>query len=184
MKTENRDKRIRLLLQLLTVLYGLSLVYLFYRQTQWTDGSVFESDLPAHIKMVIVDGWYYSLTAFVYRLLYFLPFADQAIAVFLALCSILSVYMTAALLQELVMGKQSSGTGQRMVRNQNLRLLTGLLLSFAMPCYIRGIADGRYIGMESSAIWHNSTYLVMKWLGLLSLLLSLAFVAMAATSLR
>jgi len=43
-------------------------------------------------------------------------------------------------------------------------------LNLVMPCYVRGIADGRYIGMESASIWHNSTYIVMKMMGLLCVL--------------
>ncbi|MGN0413720.1 MAG: hypothetical protein ACI4FV_11875, partial [Lachnospiraceae bacterium] len=39
------------------LLYGISMVYLFYKQTQWVDGSVYESDLPAHINMIVEDGW-------------------------------------------------------------------------------------------------------------------------------
>jgi hypothetical protein len=45
-----------------------------------------------------------------------------------------------------------------------------LLLNIVMPCYIRGLSDGRYMGMHASSIWHNSTYLMMKWLGLWTIL--------------
>ena len=49
------------------ILYGISMVFLFYRQAGWTGGAVYESDLPAHIRMIVEDGWYYSLTAFIYQ---------------------------------------------------------------------------------------------------------------------
>lgn len=173
-RNENKaDVYGQIALHALILLYGISMVYLYYKQTQWTDGSVFESDLPAHIKMVIVDGWYYSLTAFVYKILYFLPFADMAIAVFLSLCSIASIYATAWLVfvvqqekSDMLSKEKTNGIWQK----KSTYLLIGILLNIVMPCYIKGLTDGRYIGMESASIWHNSTYIVMKWLGILSLL--------------
>lgn len=153
------------------VLYGLSMVFLFYKQTGWSGGAVYESDLPVHIRMIIEDGWYYSLTAFVYQALYQIPFVlpdgapfgNLAIAVFLGLCGTVSVYLTACLLRE----------AQKTREERSLsawHLLGGLLLNLVMPCYIRGVADGRYIGMESASIWHNSTYIVMKMAGLFCIL--------------
>lgn len=153
------------------ILYGLSMVFLFYKQTGWSGGAVYESDLPVHIRMIIEDGWYYSLTAFVYQALYQIPFVlpdgapfgNLAIAVFLGLCGTVSVYLTAYLLRDL----QGNRRGNALTA---WHLSGGLLLNLVMPCYIRGIADGRYIGMESASIWHNSTYIVMKMMGLFCIL--------------
>lgn len=149
------------------LLYTISSAYLYYRQTQWKQGSVFESDLPAHIKMVIVDGWYYSLTALVYRFLYLFPGRSILIAVFLAACTAAAVLLTAYGFYTLL--PQSKHKNER--AEKNLSLAAGLILNLVMPCYIRGLTDGRYIGMESASVWHNSTYIVMKWLGVICLLL-------------
>lgn len=149
---------------ILIAAYGFSMVFLFYRQIMWNGGAVYESDLPAHIRMSVVDRWYYSLTAVVYQLLYLLPapFCHLATAVFLALCGVVTVCLTAVLLRDMGSGRTAELTA--------FHLLGGLILNLVMPCYIRGIADGRYIGMESASIWHNSTYIVMKMTGLLCIL--------------
>lgn len=149
-------------MNILIGIYGLSMVYLFYRQTLWNGGAVYESDLPAHIRMSVVDGWYYSLTAIIYQIFYLLPtpFANLAVAVFLAACGMVSVYLTALLLKNM----------QAEEKLNVFHLLGGLILNLVMPCYIKGIADGRYIGMESASIWHNSTYIVMKMAGIFCIL--------------
>ena len=166
-----------ILVHLAIIFYGLSACYLYYRQTLWTGGAVFESDLPVHIRMVIVDGWYYSLTALVYKLLYFLPDGNLAIAIFLAGCTMASVYATTVLLQVL-RGFFANEAKEELqlfmnVRRQNLYLFGGLALNFVMPCYVTGFSDGRYIGMQSASIWHNSTYIVMKPLAVVCVILYL-----------
>lgn len=162
------------ILHILIFAYGLSMVFLFYKQTGWSGGAVYESDLPVHIRMIVEDGWYYSLTAFVYKAFYTVPvtlpggalFGDAAVAVFLALCGVASVYLTAVLLRDM---EKAPAAGEKGVPLELTawHLLGGLILNLVMPCYVRGIADGRYIGMESASIWHNSTYIVMKMMGLL-----------------
>ena len=166
---QNNNRIGKAVLHVIIALYGLSMIFLFYKQAGWSGGAVYESDLPAHIKMIVEDGWYYSLTALIYQAFYRIPFTlsdgapfgNLGIAVFLALCGLLSVYLTAFLLRE-IQGRSGELT--------TLHLLGGLVLNFVMPCYVRGIADGRYIGMESASIWHNSTYIVMKMTGLLCVL--------------
>ncbi len=178
MLSMNFDKKSKAMAHILTTFYGLSMVYLFYRQTLWSGGAVYESDLPAHIQMSVVDGWYYSLTAFAYRAFYLLPepFANLGIAVFLALCGVASVYLTAFLLRDMQSDQAKSlggGEDAGWRRKKSLtagNLFGGLLLNLVMPCYIKGLSDGRYIGMESASIWHNSTYIVMKMTGLFCIL--------------
>ncbi len=155
--TGRMERLLKVTFYVLLAVYAISLCFMFYRQTQWTGGAVYESDLPAHISMVIEDGWYYSLSALVYRLLYFLPWPSAAIAVFLTGCQVLSVLLGGKLLN-------------RFLHRDSLANAASLVLNFVMPCYLRGVADGRYIGMQSSAIWHNSTYIVMKPLALLTLI--------------
>ena len=35
------------------IFYGFSMIFLFYKQTGWSGGAVYESDLPVHIRMII-----------------------------------------------------------------------------------------------------------------------------------
>lgn len=174
---QRQNTLISLFLHMAIIAYGACSCFLYYRQTLWTDGAVYESDLPAHIRMVIEDGWYYSLTAGIYKILYFLPSPNLAIAIFLAAATTGAVYASAALLSTLsgLMPKESpqkASVSDARIR-KNLCLLGGLILNLVMPCFIKGFSDGRYIGMQSANIWHNSTYLVMKPLAVLCVILYL-----------
>ncbi len=172
-KRERKSIVLFIMLHMTILLYGVSMVYLFYKQTQWTDGAVFESDLPVHIRMIIEDGWYYSLTAFVYRFCYMLPFGDLAVSLFLSFCGTLSVYLTALLVKRLLRPAEDKA-----LFFDDKALAAGLILNLVMPCYIKGIADGRYIGMESASIWHNSTYIVMKAVALICMLYYLKWMSL------
>jgi len=165
-KVLSKKNCIKICTYVLIALYGISALFLYYKQTQWVDGAVYESDLPAHIQMIIEDGWYYSLTAFLYKALYSIGNGSVAIACFLALCTVGSVFLTYILLQKISILQKNS----RKMENVFFLLLS-LILNVVMPCYVRGLSDGRYIGMESGNIWHNSTYLVMKPLALICLIL-------------
>jgi len=172
---ETKWNFIRYAIYLLVVLYGISAAFLYYKQTQWTGGAVYESDLPAHIKMIIVDGWYYSLTAFVYKALYLFKNGALAIAVFLAVCTVVAVWMTYILMLKLCEKYVCLKNGNEMQTDKGklkcVLLLGAFFINIVMPCYIRGLSDGRYIGMESANIWHNSTYIVMKPLALICIIL-------------
>ncbi|MBR6380806.1 MAG: hypothetical protein IKS07_03905 [Lachnospiraceae bacterium] len=151
--------------------YSLGAFFLYYNQAV-TETPAYESDLPAHIRMAVEDGWAYSLTAFFYRIFYAgQPGGNRGAvltALFLMLATVASVFLTALLLHELPAGKRAR------LRDLSMEeLFAGLLCNLVMPCFVTGIADGRYIGMQSASIWHNSTYLVMKPLGLLCLILYL-----------
>ncbi len=143
---------------LLLIYTGLC-IFLYYKFMGWTEGSVYESDLPAHISLAVDDGLIYSLISLIIiglhksGTLLILP-------VLLGLFAALSVFFTAELLHEI--------TDEKL--DPNLSILLALLLNIVMPCYIKGLSDGRYMGMHSSSIWHNSTYLMMKWLGLWTIL--------------
>ncbi len=152
----------RIAAPVLTVLYTALCIFLYYKYMGWTEGSVYESDLPAHISLAVDDGLIYSLISLIIiglsksGTLIVLP-------VLLGLFAALSVFFTAELIIEITDKKT----------NPNAAVLLALLLNIVMPCYIRGLSDGRYMGMHASSIWHNSTYLMMKWLGLWTILVYL-----------
>ncbi|MCR5031449.1 MAG: hypothetical protein K6A92_01155 [Lachnospiraceae bacterium] len=162
MRTDLRKKAALVFSHFTIFLYGAAALYLYVRQSQWVDGAVYESDLPAHISMAQEDGGIYSLTSLLYRLLAPLPYGTFCIALFLALCTVGAVYAAAALIREL--------SGERNYP-EGFYELAGLIVNLVMPCYIKGFADGRYIGMQSPSVWHNSTYIAMKFPALLSLLI-------------
>ncbi len=152
-----KKKASRAAVHALTALYGLVCLWLFYRQST-ADLTVagpipFESDLPLHISMIIEDGWYYSFTAYAYRLLYVLFGGTTAgIALFLGICAWATVYLTERLVCRL--GKY----GER----SWFTLSLALSLNFVMPVYIRAVGEYRYVSYQSGNIWHNSTYICMR----------------------
>ena len=143
----------------LLVVYSALCIFLYYKFMGWTEGSVYESDLPAHISLAVDDGLIYSLISFI-----IIGLAKsgtlELLPILLGLFAALSVFFTAELLIEVSDRKIDS----------NIAIILALLLNIVMPCYIKGLSDGRYMGMHASSIWHNSTYLMMKWLGLWTVL--------------
>ena len=157
-----RHPAIRITVSMLILIYTGACIFLYVKFMGWTSGSVYESDLPAHISLAVDDGLIYSLISFILiglsrlHLMGILPFI-------LGLFAFLSVFFTQKLLMEV--------TDRRL--NPDLAALAALFLNLVMPCYIKGLADGRYMGMHTSSIWHNSTYLMMKWMGLWTILIYL-----------
>lgn len=142
---------------LLLTIYGIACVYLYYMQSNHMEGQYFESDLPYHINMAM-DGWGYSLTAILYKLLGFVPGTNLWIAIVLALCTVGAILATYYVLKPYLQSKL-------------VRMAIASASGLAMPFFIRGIQHTRYIGYQSPSIWHNSTYIVMKLLAVITLFL-------------
>lgn len=154
----------RVPLHVLTAVYGAACLWLYYRQSVAglsVEGSTpFQSDLPLHISMVIEDNWYYSFTAYAYRLLHLLfGGGTVGIAAFLALVSVATIYGTEILVCRLAGKKEKSW----------VTLLLALSLNFVMPVYVRFVGEFRYVSYQSANVWHNSTYLCMKLVAILAL---------------
>lgn len=147
-----------------TILYGLACLYLYYKQSiQPLDynNRVFQSDLPYHISMIIDDGWYYSFTAYVYQVLYFLAGKSTClIAAFLAVVSVWTVLLTEKLLRELL-GKKE---------RDSLTLGGAIMLNMVMPFFLEWAGQYRYVSYQSGNLWHNSTYLCMRLFSVASIL--------------
>lgn len=152
------------LLWVLTAVYGVSCLYLYYMQSIQPldyDNRYYQSDLPYHISMIVDDGWYYSFTAYAYQLFYVLAGKGTAlIAVFLAAVSVGCVVLTERLLRIF--------TGQE--RLDSLTLGGALLLNMVMPFFFQWAGQYRYVSYQSGNIWHNSTYLCMKLCAIAALL--------------
>lgn len=151
---EKKNIIIQIVFWIATILYGLFCLYIYYNQSiQPLDESnrYFQSDLPYHISMIVDDGWYYSLTAYAYILLYRIAGNTTiGIAIFLALVSVATILLTEKLLGVL-------GIQDKMVTCGG-----ALVLNLIMPFYIRWAGAYRYVSYQSPNIWHNSTYQCMK----------------------
>ena len=153
----SKDKIGTIFLVILNLIYGGLLVYLQYNQIFFEKGKPFESDLPLHINMAVVDNWYYSFTAFVYVFFYKLPYSNMLVAVFLAVCEVLTVYGTYLLLNEV-------WKKYELKINSFWTLLSATSLNFVMAFFVRAVNSKHYIGYQNASIWHNSTYICMKLL--------------------
>lgn len=158
---EKQDNRLRCMVIIAIVIYGICCAYLYYKQCFFVDGQPFESDLPFHISMAVDDHWFYSLTAIFYQIFYLTPFGAVLTAVFLTLVTIATIFATNALLQQLTEGKYPRG----------LMLFFAFSCNVLMPFFLEWAHFQRYIGYQSASIWHNSTYICMKLLSVWMLLL-------------
>lgn len=155
---ERAERAVQLLLVVLLAVYGVACIYLYYKQLFYVEGGLFESDLPFHVKMAVEDHWFYSLTAVLYQLFYLTPWGPQLTALFLGIVSVATVFATDGLFKQITARRYSA----------NLTLLFALLANFLMPFFVSWAHFQRYIGYQSASIWHNSTYICMKLLGILT----------------
>ena len=165
MKSDKKNRILNAFFIIATVIgftfYCFELVLLHYNQTLFPVTGKYESDLFAHIEMAL-DGWGYSILAVIYRLFAALPeFGFHfAIATFLCVCEAGTLALTYVLLRS------------RKIETKTAIVFTAMS-GFAAPAYIRAIQPYRYIGYQSGSIWHNSTYIVMKFTALICIVLYL-----------
>jgi len=150
---------------IITAIYGALCLYLYYKQSiQPADKDtsivrLFESDLPFHISMVIDEGWYYSITAIFYLVLYNIAGKTTVlIAIFLAAVTVGTVLVTERLLCVLGIKKKAVSCGG------------AIILNMLMPFYINWAGMYRYVSYQSGNVWHNSTYQCMKLMALICML--------------
>lgn len=161
----DRKRAGRIAVHVLVAAYAAACLWLFWQQSV-ADLSVggeipYESDLPLHLSMIIEDGWYYSFTAYAYKLLYGLfGGGTLGIAVFLAAVSAATVYAMEAFVCHLGRYREKSW----------FTLLLALSLNLVMPVCVRAVGEYRYVSYQAGNIWHNSTYLCMRLAALLTLL--------------
>lgn len=159
------QKKLRLAVHVLAGMYFAACVWLYFQQSVAVlDESLtsipYQSDLPLHISMIVEDGWYYSFTAYVYQLLYWLCGGSTiGIAVFLAVVTWATVYATELLVCHLWKRARDGVT-----------LLLALSLNFVMPVYLSFVGEFHYVSYQSGNIWHNSTYLCMRLAALVTFL--------------
>lgn len=151
----------------LIYLYGVFCTYLYYKQTFHEAGMPYESDLPYHISMAVDDHWFYSLTAVLYQIFFLTPFGHILTALFLGCVTVGTIAVTYHLFQVILSRAGCNGI------SKPLLLLFSFLCNIAMPFFVKAAHYQRYIGYQSASIWHNSTYICMKFCGILVLILYL-----------
>jgi len=145
--------------------YTIACIYLFYMQAiqkivDIEAGShLFESDLPYHIKMAVIDGWYYSLTGLLYKLFYILPGSTYLVALFLGLIAGFTVYLTYRILNKIWI-----------TFPKYVAIFFAIALNVMMAAHLDFGHTAWYIGYESGNLWHNSTYLVMRLFACLTII--------------
>lgn len=162
---EKKNQTLRMIVHIVVAVYGLACLWLYYHQSISDLPDVanipYQSDLPLHISMIIEDGWYYSFTAYAYKALHVLFGGSTiGIALFLAVASVAVVYVTEQAV--CYFGKFRDKSWHT--------LLVAMSLNLVMPIYVQGAGVYRYVSYQSASVWHNSTYICMKLVALLTLL--------------
>ena len=163
--TSIKKDSLRRIMHIVVILYGVACLWLFYYQSVAdlsVEGAIpYQSDLPLHISMIVEDGWYYSFTAYAYKVLHVLAGGTTVgIALMLAVISVATIYVTERaicyLSEEKEMGWKT--------------LLLALCTNLVMPIYVEYAGVYRYVSYQVPNIWHNSTYICMKLFALMTFL--------------
>jgi len=145
----------------LLVLYGILCFYLYYHQLLYPVTGLFESDTSVHVRFAVEEGYYHSLAAFIYVLLYKLPFPNVTIALTLSVVTVLSVYFTKNLILKINPCKKV------------FAYVSAFFANFVMGFYAATVNKQHYIGYQNANMWHNSTYTFMRLFAILTVLVYL-----------
>lgn len=143
--------------------YFALLVYLYYNQLLYPVTGRFESDTAIHVQFAVKDGYYHSLAAFIYILLYKLPFSEALTAIVLALVTIGSIKATEVLIRK-VLKEYGESLPDALV------YIISIFANFLMAFYVKAANRQHYIGYESPNMWHNSTYTFMRLFAILAVI--------------
>lgn len=157
-----------MLTMILVILYACTLLFLYYNQTLYFQTGIFESDLPYHLKFAVEDKFFYSFTTFLYLALYYLPGFNYLVAIFLMAASIGSIYLTSLLLGKIL-------ERNKITVNKAYVDFSALVLNFVIGFYISWAGKSHYVAYQSGNLWHNSTYIFMRFFALLCLLAFLKY---------
>ena len=146
-------------------LYFFLLWYLFYSELAVypVDPNYrFESDTYVHVRFALQDGFFHSLSAFVYIARSKLPFMDYTVSALLALVTAGTVLLTEKLIRVLP-GTEDMPSW--------MVYITSIIFNFSMGFYVPFINKQHYIGYQSGNMWHNSTYIFMRLFAVLTVIL-------------
>lgn len=136
----------------------IAVLFLFYQQA-CSDGTAYLSDLPAHIRSA-VHGYGYSLMASLFRIAHRLYPHAASYAAVLAVITVLTVFASCYYMKVL-----AGQMGEKMECANFILISCGAL--FITSIYIPVLYPEFYNKGLSTQPWHNSTYLLMRFLGTL-----------------
>ncbi|MCQ2524666.1 MAG: hypothetical protein MJ123_10050 [Lachnospiraceae bacterium] len=150
------------------VVYACALFYLYYGQTLYFKTGRFESDLAFHLKFAVEDKFFYSFTTFLYLLLYKLPAFNYTVAFLLMATTIGSIFLTAILLRKLF-------EANKVVVSKTYIDFLALVSNFVIGFYLSFAGKSHYVAYQSGNLWHNSTYIFMRFFALLTVLIFIKY---------
>lgn len=162
---EKNNKYNIYIMDMMYIIYFICCLILFYRQSVEYGGK-YESDLILHIEFGLTGKDNYSIVYILYGLLYRIFDNTWMIALFLAVVTVLTVKVTSYVFEFLFKTQKTE------ISTFGLNILA-FVSTFVMSIYIPYIYEFSYYGTLSGQAWHNSTYLLMRILGLLILVLYL-----------
>ncbi len=148
--------------------YAGFLAFLFYNQLQplHTGTSLYESDTAAHVSFAVYDGYYHSLAAFIY--LFFIKVFGLVVGTVLITATLtavtaLAIPLTARLIREVL--KRSGYT----IPEWSV-LVISFFANIHTAFYVSAVNKQHYIGYQCANMWHNSTYLFMRFFAILTVI--------------
>ncbi len=121
----------------------------------------FESDTYVHVIFAIKNGYFHSLSAFIYILLSKLPFMYYTIPCLLSFMTVGAVVLVKRLIEVL--------PGEEKIPAPVVYIIS-TLSNFAMGFYLPFVNRQHYIGYENANMWHNSTYIFMRFFAVLTVI--------------
>lgn len=157
------DKLNKIVYACCLLLYFSALVYLFYNQLVYSGTGIYESDTAVHVEFAVKDRYFYSLSSFVYAFLDLLPGINVTVSVMLSALTVGSVCLTKKLL--VILFERNTLSPDEAVLN-----ILSFSLNLSIGFYISFVNKAHYIGYQSGNMWHNSTYIFMRFFALLTLI--------------
>lgn len=143
--------------------YGGVLIYLFYNQLINDNTGIFESDTVVHYRLGAQDRYFYSFSSYLYFVLSLFPVGRLWSAIVLSIVTVATVVLTRRLIIKLC--EKALVTVSGPVAN-----ILSICLNLVMPFYVKAAHYKHYIGYQSPNTWHNSTYTLMRFFALLTVL--------------
>lgn len=140
------------------VIIGIMSTYLFYNQAI----NKFPSDLIAHIEAALEsDGLegQYTITKPIYKFIYNYLGGNLGIAIMLSVTTIATIVVTEKMLKYYVKDEKESKL-----------YMYAIILNFVIAIFIPFISKNWNVGFQEPTEWHNSTYTIMKFLGIIAVL--------------
>ncbi len=171
MKSKSFDKINSILYIVLLSVYFVASFFLYYMQVKCAGLTpsdslygLFESDTAVHVRFAVEDHYFHSLSAFVYIALSFLPGYEAWIAGLLSLMTVGCIYFTKLLCQKIA---ECNGV----TMSESVAVIISIFANFNMAFYAKFANARHYIGYENANMWHNSTYIFMRFFAVITWLL-------------